>query len=383
MTDDLTLLVNGKAFSGWEAVRVTRGIERCPSDFDLLVTERNPFDPGTVSIEPGQTCQVKIGADLVLTGYVDRYHPSLSPAQHQIRVQGRSKCQDLVDCSAGILEDGSSRGMSITTSSLVTMANDLAKPFHITAKSLTGNDVPVGDTSGNPIQFTIMLSETPYEVIERVAAFASVLAYDDVDGNLILSRVGSRTAASGFAQGVNVQAASAVFGLDERYSLYVPRLFNIDDVQNGVGGQVKFQSATDASVPRFRPLVVVTDQIDQTGPLVERRAVWERNRRYGRSQAIRITCDSWRDSAGKLWEPNTFASVDVPALKLVKRNWIISQVSFIRDASRGTVADLMLMPSAAFDVAPSPLPSGLFDWQVQRDLRKNGAAGATDATEFR
>jgi prophage tail gpP-like protein len=380
----LTLEVNGKAFSGWEAVRVTRGIERCPSDFDLLVTERNPFDPGTVSIEPGQTCQVKIGGDLVLTGYVDRYTGSITPSQHQVRIQGRSKCEDLVDCSAGFFADGSSRGMSMRESSLVDMANKLASPFKITAKSLTGDNVPIGDTSGNPIQFTIMLDETPYEIIERVAAYASVLAYDDTDGNLLLSRVGSRTAASGFSQGVNVQAAAVGFALDDRYSLYIPRLFNTDDLQNGVSGQVKFQSVTDAAVPRFRPLAVVTIQNDQGQPLVERRALWERNRRYGRSQPIRVTCDSWRDTSGALWEPNTFAPVDIPALKIVKQNWIISQVSFIRDASRGTVADLVLMPPAAFDVAPAPLPSGLFDWQVQRELQKNGgAASATDATSFR
>lgn len=374
MSDDLTLLVDGKAFSGWESVRITRGIERCPSDFDLLVTERNPFDPGTVSIAPGQTCQVKIGSDLVLTGFTDRYVSNLSPGQHQIRIQGRGKCADLVDCSAGILKDGSSRGMQITTVSLLELANRLASPFDVTAKSLTGDNVPVSGRDGQPVLFQILLTESPFEILERVARYLGVLVYDAPDGMLILSRAGSRTAASGFAQGQNVQAASVAFSLDERYSIYIPRLFPVDDLQNGVSGQIKFAPATDQGVPRFRPLVIVSEQYSDKDRvfLVPQRAIWERNRRYGRSQAVRITCDRWRDSDGKLWEPNTFVPVDIPALKIVKQNWIISQVTFVRDANRGTVADLVLMPKEAFSVEPTSLLP--FDWQVAKELMNNQSA---------
>ncbi|STJ26669.1 bacteriophage Mu P protein [Citrobacter braakii] len=32
---------------------------------------------------------------------------------------------------------------------------------------------------------------------------------------------------------------------------------------------------------------------------------WEMNRRYGRSKALRVVVDSWRDKSGALWEINT------------------------------------------------------------------------------
>ena len=73
---------------------------------------------------------------------------------------------------------------------------------------------------------------------------------------------------------------------------------------------------------------------------------------------FKLTCDSWRDSAGKLWQPNYLATVDLPTLKLSKVKWIIATVTFRKDAS-GTHADLTLMPPDAFSVQPSTL--NIFD----------------------
>jgi prophage tail gpP-like protein len=77
-------------------------------------------------------------------------------------------------------------------------------------------------------------------------------------------------------------------------------------------------------------------------------------RRKGRSQSIRLTCDSWRDSAGLLWQPNYGVPVDIGALHLSTSlvPWIISEVHYTVDADRGTVADLLLMPKDAFQPQP-------------------------------
>ena len=45
---DLTLIANNQAISGWETVRVTRGIERCPNDFDISLSE--PFSKNDTDI---------------------------------------------------------------------------------------------------------------------------------------------------------------------------------------------------------------------------------------------------------------------------------------------------------------------------------------------
>ncbi len=129
MSDDLTLTIGGRSISGWDSIRVTRGIERCPSDFDLSLTERFPGEASALVVQPGDACAVSIGGDLVVTGYVDQFHPSITPTSHMIRVSGRGKCQDLVDCSAE-WPNG-----QISGSSALQIAQNLAKPYGISVSA--------------------------------------------------------------------------------------------------------------------------------------------------------------------------------------------------------------------------------------------------------
>jgi prophage tail gpP-like protein len=55
--DDVTLVIDGRALGGWESVRITRGIERCPSDFELQMTERYPDEVDALLVKPGDTCR--------------------------------------------------------------------------------------------------------------------------------------------------------------------------------------------------------------------------------------------------------------------------------------------------------------------------------------
>lgn len=98
--DIVSLTVGGKVIEGWDSVRVTRGIERFPSDFDLGLMDYFPGSDQKQLVKEGMPCQVKLGSDLVITGYVDDWSPSISWSRHEVRATGRNKCCDLVDCSA-------------------------------------------------------------------------------------------------------------------------------------------------------------------------------------------------------------------------------------------------------------------------------------------
>jgi prophage tail gpP-like protein len=148
--------------------------------------------------------QVRIGADVVITGYVDRVVPQLTAGRHAVGVLGRGKCQDLVDCAAEW------PGGQIVGSSVLEIARKLAAPYGIGVSSAVD--------PGDPIpQFNLMRGETPFEIIERLCRFRQLLAYETPRGDLMLSRVGQVRAGSGFAQGVNVENAIATFSMDQRY----------------------------------------------------------------------------------------------------------------------------------------------------------------------
>ncbi len=367
---ELTITTGGLTLGGWQDIRVTRGVERMPGDFSLLLTERNPDASGTVVVEPFQPCVVRIGGDTVLTGYVNDYEPEIGPAAHTVRAAGAGKCQDLVDCSALV------PSMQMTTASVVSLAQQLAKPFGITVSSPLGA-VPVAQTDGMPVQFNVNLGETPFEIIDRVARFAQVLAFESADGNLVLDQVGRQQMSSGFEQGVNIERARCRYSASERFSEYIACIMSaqqfsqIDGADGNTLGRV-----TDKAVPRYRPRVIISEQATAAGYLALQRAQWEMARRIGRSQAVTLTCDSWRDSAGRLWEPNFLVPVHIPKLKLVNQLWVIGEVTY-RRGEDGTHADLILMPPAAY--SPEPQSLQLYNWQVGQAAGGGAAVPSTNA----
>lgn len=348
--EDLTLIVGGRKISGWTSVRVTRGIERCPSDFEINMTELYPGEASAFVIQPGDACQVLLGPDLVITGYVERFIPQISASQHSIRVIGRSKCADLVDCAA---EWPNSQ---ISGANVLEVARKLALPY---GKFSDGREsIPLTVTSDvadlGPVipQFNLMLGETPFAIIERLCRYAALLAYDLPDGNLFLTRVSTVAAASGFEEGLNVQSAALTYSSDQIFSEYVAFVQSVDTFSDvGDTGNL-LAIVEEPNMARHRKMVIIAESGDSDFIVTKRRAMWEASRRYGRSFQLRVTTDGWRDSSGALYAPNTLVPLSLPSLKLLGATWLISQVTYNRDGQNGTTCELVIMQPEAFDIQP-------------------------------
>lgn len=367
--DTVSLEINGVAWSGWERVRISRGIERMPSDFSVTASERSPDEALQIVIAPGQAVTLKIGNDVVITGYIDRYMQSIDARSRTVEVTGRGKCQDIVDCSAEFA------GQQVQGATALGISKVICLPFGITVSS------PVTDL--RPIyQFNTVLTETGYSVIERITRYSGVVAYEGRDGNLILARVPNvnqplpgEEMASGFEEGVNVQSMRGMLSMDQRFSeVRVIRLAN-NEFQTEPGGAPfvvgilasnSIYPAFDKTVPRYRPRIVMSEQSDNEIGNAQLRANWEIARRYGRSQAVTLTCDSWRASDGQLWEVNKLVSMDLPGIKMPGRKWLITEVTFSKDLNQGTTAEITLMPPQAF--TPEPILLYPFDVQLANDL---------------
>ncbi len=379
-TDEISIVIGSVKIIGWETVNITRSVESFPNSFVLTASDQFPGDPAraTVPIEgPGQVCQVFIGGDLVITGFVDRYTISVGPRQHIVTISGRGICQDLADCSADLAETPDLLGATISATDTLDLAQKLCKPFKLNAR------LAVAD-HGKPVkQLTIQLGETAYEIIERVARYAGYLVYEDELGALVLDRVGTQQMASGFSMPGNIEGAVSSLSIDQRFSRYTVVWQSVAQYGeiNPLGNQ-RADVIDPTMANRYRPRIIVSEQIDPDADYATARANWELARRIGRSQAVQLTCDSWRDAAGQLWQPNYLAPIDAPALKIgnkvygptVKPGgllWIIGTVTFRRDQS-GTHADITLMPPDAFN--PEPAPLFLWDRQFTHDLAANNAA---------
>ncbi|EPR6544990.1 phage baseplate assembly protein [Yersinia enterocolitica] len=353
MSDDLTLRIGNKLITGWDNIRVTRSIERLPSDFSLSLMDLYPGSDNQQWVNPGDPCVVNLGDDVVLTGYIDRWAPMISRNRREVRATGRSKCQDLVDCSAEWPNN------VISQSTALQIAQRLAMPYDITVTT------DVTDLDIVP-QFTLNWGESSQEIIDRITRWAALLYYDLPDGSLYLTRVGSRKAASGVAQGINIEDAAYNSGMDQRFSDYIGVSMSVSQLQEQVQdagyGSVTLARSRDpeAAQMRYRNRIIIVESTMKALKLAQQCIDWEMNRRYGRSKELLVTVDSWRDKDGKLWEPNTLIPIDLPVFGLKDELWLLSEVTYLKD-DHGTAAQMVLMPPEAFTVQPYQFYSNLME----------------------
>lgn len=344
ISDEVVLTIYGDGFSnaltGWKEVRVTRGIERMPGDFDISMSEIFP-SPDQIICQPGMKCTVDIGDDRVITGYIDRVINAIGPNDHPFRVIGRGYCQDLVDCSAVW------QGGQFTNQNVLQIATALCDPYGISV--ICDNQSDLGDSF---FQICLTPGESPFAVISRLCHIRGLLCYEDENGDLNLSRVGSDGAAGGIQEGANVENASLVMSMDQRYSDYSVIQQGAAFLSDALGDQgLAIYTVKDAQVPRFRLKYIPIENEDANQKVALLRAQWEANRRIGRGYMLNVQVDSWRDLDGDLWYPNTLAPLDLPTLKIANQTWLIGEISYTTGIN-GKHCDMTIMPPQAFDVEP-------------------------------
>ncbi len=372
--DDVSIQVGSNQFKHWQTVSITRSCESMPNSFSLTASAEFLQGPeqmaGTL---PGQACLIYIGLDLMITGWIDRRSIAVDAGSRTVTISGRGITRQLVDCSVDLLNDPAIHGGQISGPNALNVANQLCHAYGITAVSNV-------DDLGFPIpSFNMRGGDTPYQVIESIARWASYLVYEDTFGRLVLDRVGTRQHASGFRIPGNVEALSAEQSVDQRFSTYVVLWSGISTTEQLNPKANQRAIVLDDKVTPYRLRIIVSEQVapvpgqNQTtdnDAIANQRANWEKARRTGRSQVASVTCGSWRDSKGILWTPNWLATLDAPCADISNANWIIGSVTFRKDMT-GTHADLILMPADAFN--PDPNPLNLWDAQLANAPRVSQA----------
>lgn len=303
MTDTqnaVRLVVSGQEYGGWKEVSITAGIERQARDFTLSVTDRWPGATDIPRrIRPGDLCEVFIGADKVLAGFVDGTPIGYDARQVSVGVTGRSKTADLVDCSA-INSPGQWRNQKLER-----IAADLAAPYGIQVVTETATGGPILDHQ-------IQQGETAFESIDRILRLRQLLATDDEHGRLVFIEVGKTRAATALVVGGedgNILKADAPLDYKERFSEYVCKGQRAGD-DDAFAAAVSEGSASigDSAIKRRRVLVIRQSGQADEGTCRER-VEYERSHRAARSLATTYTVAGWRQADGSLWRPNLLVRV--------------------------------------------------------------------------
>jgi prophage tail gpP-like protein len=291
------LLVAGVEFGGWKSVAIQAGIERQVRDFDLTITNKWPGNTDIPRrVHPGDVCEVFIGDDKVLTGYVDATPISYDGTSVTVGVRGRSKTADLVDCAA-INSPGQWRAAKLER-----IAADLAKPY--------GVEVATQVDTGDALTHAIDQGETVFESIDRMLKLRQQLATDDAEGRLLFIEVGSAgTATTAIVLGENILKCDAPLDFKDVFSEYIvkgQRPGSDDEFGDTVAGETA--SITDDTIGRRRVLMIKQGG-ESTSTSAADRVRYERAHRKARALATTYTVNGWRQADGTLWRHNMLVRV--------------------------------------------------------------------------
>lgn len=346
---DVKLNVNGADYGGWKSIRIARGIEQIAGTFELAVSELWPNQKIVKNIAPGDTCTVTVDGTVAITGYVDDIGVDYGKETHEVSVRGRDATGDLVDASA---IHGSGKWAKGKAEAI---AANLCAPFKIPVRAEL-------DT-GAAVEWNIQEGEAVYECLDRLAKSKGVLLMSDGKGGLLITRAGKGGRAPvGIERGVNILRARLELSFKERFSRYIVKGQNAStDALFGDATRLKAE-ALDPMVTRYRPLIVIGEDLVD-GAALKRRASWEANVRAGKSAQISVYLQGFGHSGG-LWQPNTLVHVKDPWLR-TDANFLVKGVTFTLDDQGGSITELVLVLPQAYDLIPMPGKGGKADpWDM-------------------
>lgn len=342
MADVVTLKVGGQAFEGWTSQSVQKGIRNPAGAFSLDFAERIRAEAAPMAIRRGDACEVLIGGEVVITGWVDKSSPGFDAGMRTLSVSGRDKAGDLVDCAA-LNKPGVWRGRSLTQ-----IAQDLVAPFGLTVTART-------DVGPAFPQFALQQGETAWSALERLARFRGLLAAPTSTGNIELIQPGRRRASFALVQGENLLGGGAVHDDADRFSLYVLKGQSAgNDEVNGQAASGPSAEVTDSGVRRYRPTLIVAED-QATLASLRARAGWEASVRAASASAVTLDVQGWRDPTGAIWSADLVVPVRAPWLD-VDGDLLIADVEFKLDAAGGSLTRLTCAPPDAY--RPQPPAAG-------------------------
>lgn len=290
--DPITLRIDGVDWTYWQSVEVSRQVDAIAGAFSLQLVDRWVNGAEALPIAAGVECEVLIGDEPLITGYIDKVTHTVNATAHGVSVTGRDKTADLVDCVA-LHKPG--QWLYQTAQQL---AGELAQPFGVQVST-------EGDVGAPFPSFKLEQGETAFEALDRALKMRELLACPDGKGGLTLLKVGTRQSQAALVQGQNVLDATASFDMTDRFSDYIVQGQRPgSDTAWGLEACAVHGEYQDSAVKRYRPYMVRAEgNVDSAA--ARQRAAWECSVRAARAVTVTVTVcrASGRGSPGSAAPP--------------------------------------------------------------------------------
>lgn len=327
----VTVAIGGTRYSAFREVKVMAALDHAARSFELAIAAQGGAVETAWQFAPGTAIDISANGDLLLRGYVDRYQPKMTKKTREVKISGRSKAQDFIDCAA-IDYKGTGEFENAT---VVDVAKALDQ-FGVGVKSdqvLTQMDV-----------YRITQGETAFGAIEKIVRSQGLTLAGTADGGINITKAGTKRHAGGLFEGVNIEDGSSDLNAAHRHS----EVRVIGQKARGTGKGAMQVSATsgDGAVSRFRPAVIVAD--DETDEdSAQERADYRIAREAGEAITASIATQGFRDDAGTLWTPGNLVWLESDFLGITQV-MLIKDVTFVQGNDEGSMSYIGLTDPQAF-----------------------------------
>lgn len=365
--NECRLVVDGQIYAGWTREEIQTGIEQIAGGFVLQLASVYPYgETPPVLLREGLPCELWIGDDLVISGYIDDLETDDTDTNSSVRISGRDKTGDLVDCSA-VHKSGQWRNAKLEQ-----ILTDIAKPFDIKV------EITPGTSTGEAFKrFALEEGEKAFDAIDRACRLRGVLITSTPQGNLLITTASSKASTVRLEEGVNMRMFNSKHSWKERHSeIILKGQMAGDDFEHGATVAHPKATAKDAEINRYRPLIVMAEQGTGTKTMQER-ATWEVQVRMGRGKRGGCTVVGWRmgkdGQAGALWRPNTLVHIVSPRMHLDQEMLIVTCA--YKNTEQGKQCEMTFARPEAFalvnGIGKSALNAKLND-KTQKEKKKRG-----------
>ncbi len=351
-SDEVKLRVNGSFFLGWHSVAITRELESLCGGFRLSLADKFIPEDKPLKFYPGDECEIHIGDDKIITGYIDALTSDLSASSRSLEVQGRDKTQDVVDCSTDFT------GKQLIDQDFFAVAKKLCEPFGVKVKDEVGG---FSKTKSEAIN----TGETAFEYLERQARLLGLFLITDKDSNVVITKIGQSRASTALKQGENVLSANVTIDHKDRFRTYKCKgqssAFDRDNIEDVKNSFIVKATATDNGARSSR--IKIVQAVDNVTPAKCKAQVeWLASVSRARSLRVTLSVPGWRQESGELWAINQIVPVELPFVFL-DRDMLVSRLEFTLDAQGGSRTQLTLTFKDAFIPEPQlqPDPTSALD----------------------
>ena len=347
----VSLSISGRDYYGWTDVKIIVSLQSFARSFEMSLTAKTEESKsGAFRIKSGESVDVRIGAEKVLSGYVVEVSESYSATNHQIRIKGNSKTVDLIDCC---IPDGCALSYKQQT------PGDIIK----TVAAYYGIGFVSEIVKIDKINADFSAEEKIKSGFEKIIKKNSLLLTDDEQGRLVLVFAGSGGYCNdSISVGHNVLSGYRSVNASGLYSRYVILGQGANPLSQRPLKDLQLKEVAEDSDIRKRVLTILQSG-DAVATEMQTRVSIYKDFSQAESETLQYTLRGWRQTNGDLWPVNSFVTVKDSVLGVAKE-YLITSVTYSLTASGMTSTLELKSPKAFLDTAQATVQEAVKNLSV-------------------